>query len=147
MAEARRRQATGGFELPLAAAEAISVFTPEGERAWVPGWEPRYPAGRSSEQAGTVFTTKAHGTETVWVIIEIDRAAGRAGYVRITRGVHAGTVRVACVDAGPDRCAVAVSYDLTALDDGDGALDEYRPETFAETMKAWRTAIVAHLAH
>jgi hypothetical protein len=31
---------SGRFELPLAPAEALPHFSPEGERRWVPGWEP-----------------------------------------------------------------------------------------------------------
>ena len=52
-----KRVGEGQFELPIAAAEAINLFTPEGERAWAPGWSPEYPAGEASESTGTVFTT------------------------------------------------------------------------------------------
>lgn len=144
MAAMVRRRASGGFELPLVAADAISLFTPEGERDWVPGWLPRYPGG-PDEAPGTVFTTEALGRETIWVILEIDRSAGRAAYARTTRNLHAGTVRVDCVDIAPQRCTVSVSYDLTTLSDA-GTLDEYRPEPFAETMQAWLAAVEDHLA-
>ena len=71
---------SGQFELPLSAAEAIWLFTPEGERVWEPGWNPQYPAGDPSEAPGTVFTTAAHSSETIWVIVEIDRSEGSATY-------------------------------------------------------------------
>ncbi len=56
---AMRRTVSGEFDLAVSAAEAIEFFTPEGERAWVPGWTPVYPSGESSETPGTVFTTDA----------------------------------------------------------------------------------------
>lgn len=33
---------SGEFVLPLPLVEALPLFTPEGERACVPGWEPEY---------------------------------------------------------------------------------------------------------
>lgn len=42
---------------------AMLQFTAEGERVWVPGWDPTYPAG-DADSAGTVFLTSAHGRDT-----------------------------------------------------------------------------------
>jgi hypothetical protein len=48
----------GSFELDTSADRALLLFTPEGERAWVKGWEPKpmYPA-----QADVAFETNARG--------------------------------------------------------------------------------------
>lgn len=146
MARNNRQRIGDGFELPLTARRAIELFTPEGERLWVPGWDPHYPDGEGGETDGTVFTTHAHDVATVWVIIGIDRARPAAAYARVTPGWHAGTVRVGCTDEGPDRCRVQVDYDLTALsDEGARHLDAYRPAAFAEMMQEWRSAIMASL--
>jgi hypothetical protein len=44
--------------LPLLPSEAIELFTPMGERRWVPDWEPTFPAGPSDDDTdpGTVST-------------------------------------------------------------------------------------------
>ncbi len=93
-----KRVVSGKFELPVSAAEAIHFFTPEGERAWVPGWNPVYPAGEASELPGTVFTTDAHGVETIWVVQKINRNDYSSAYSRVTPGHYAGTVKVQCED-------------------------------------------------
>jgi hypothetical protein len=51
-------------EVPVAQPPEVAIlqFTAEGERVWVPGWEPTYPAG-DADSAGTVFLTSAHGRE------------------------------------------------------------------------------------
>ena len=82
-----RRVCEGSFHVPLPPARAAELFTPEGERAWAPGWEPDYPAG----PGGPVFTT--HAGTTVWV------ALGGLRYARVTPGVQAGTVEVRCEPA------------------------------------------------
>ena len=122
---------TSEFNVALPATAAIGLFTPEGERAWIPGWDPVYATGETSETPATVFTTAAGGIETIWVIIEIDRAGGTAAYARITRGRHAGTVRVRCTNVSPGSSAVGLSYDMSLLPDADPAvLKEYAPAQF-----------------
>ena len=136
-----RQVATGTFELAMPAAEAIDYFTPEGERSWAPGWDPYYPDGEASETPGTVFTTDAGHGVTVWVIQEIDRTACTASYTRVTPGLHAGTVRVRCLDRA-HRCIVEVTYDMTMLPGaGPAALDAYRREPFDSMLRDWATAV------
>ena len=142
-----RYDASGRFQLPLSAAEAVGLFTPEGERDWAPGWDPEYATGSPSEAAGTVFMTAAHGSQTIWVILEIDRSGGSASYARVTPGHHGGLVRVQCVDAGPGHCSVEVFYEMSLLGDRDSAnFDAYAPARFPEMMDQWSGAILDYLA-
>lgn len=138
-----RQRTSGRFEVALPATAAIDLFTPEGERRWVADWDPVYPAGDAAETAGTVFVTDAGHAETIWTIVEIDREAGAATYSRVTPGHHCGIVRVWCVDAGPSRCVVNVSYDMTALGDDPVVLAAYEEPAFGEMMLAWSAAIAA----
>ena len=141
-----RRRASGGFELPVSASVGIGFFTPEGERRWVPGWDPSYPSDEPSESSGTVFTT-AHGDiRTVWIIQEIDREACISVYSRMTPGQHAGTVRVRCEDRPAGHCVVAVEYDMTALVPGHAdVLDGFNDEHFDAMMGEWAARVTASL--
>jgi len=139
-----RRRASGHFELPIRAADAINFFTPEGERSWAPGWSPTYPTGAVSEEPGTVFVTNHASIETVWVIEEIDRAQHTSAYARVTAHHHAGTVRVRCDDQPGDRCVVSVEYDITALAPHHPEfLDDYRDDSFTSMMNEWATRVTA----
>jgi hypothetical protein len=118
--------------------EAIALFTPEGERAWAPGWDPVYPSGRPSTAPGTVFVTGGHGRTSTWVITEME--ADRAGYARFVPDVQAGTISVRC---RPDRngTVARVVYRLTALDPA--AEPELRAfaDGFDDMMAAWERHI------
>jgi hypothetical protein len=141
-----RRRASGRFELPIPASEAIDYFTPEGERSWAPGWDPTYPAGVVSETPGTAFITQHGDTQTFWVIEKIDREATTSAYSRITPGHHAGTVRVNCVDAQRGGCVVHVAYDMTLLPGGDpSALDAYDETSFEKMMNHWHEFVCQNL--
>lgn len=141
-----RHVASGAFFLRLPAEHAIGLFTPEGERDWVPGWAPVYPDGPASEMPGSVFITEEDGVRTTWVIAGVDRIGGSARYARLTPGLHAGSVDVRVADAGSGRCRVEVRYDMTLLDDAPPqALAPYDPDAFPVVMREWRDLLVAHL--
>lgn len=144
--EMMRRTVTGQFELPIPATEAINYFTPEGERSWVHGWNPTYPAGEPAETDGTVFVTRHADTETVWVIDNVDRTECTSAYSRITVGHHAGIVRVRCDDRPDGQCLVTVNYDMTSLaPQHPELLDVYNESSFKAMMNEWASGVTAIL--
>jgi hypothetical protein len=115
---------TGTITVPLPPHEARALFTPEGERAWVPHWDPHH-------HSDTVFTT----AETTWLILDAPGNAVR--YARITPDRHAGTVEVSCAPDGPATTAT-VTYDLTPL--APDALDQLE-HGFDAMLAEWERAI------
>ena len=106
---------TATIRLHAAPERAFPMFEPEGERAWAPGWDPRWlhPLdGRARE--GAVFVTGAHGHETIWTITAHEPPA-RVRYSRVTPGLHAVTVEVRLRAAGLEETLAQVTYTLTAL--------------------------------
>jgi hypothetical protein len=98
--------------VPLPVDRALHLFTPVGERAWAPGWDPVFPAGEQGDgaAAGTVFLTG----KSIWVVV--DREPARVRYARVTPGVRAGTIEVRLRADGGDTLA-DVTYETTPLDD------------------------------
>jgi hypothetical protein len=133
-----RHTLTGTVEVPLPPDEAIALFTPAGERAWAPGWDPVYPADEDTSP-GTTFTT--HEGRTFWVIA--DRMPASMRYARITPGVHAGTVEVRCERASATTRA-HVTYDLTGL--ADPTTVDHFAEDFPAMLAEWERLIAASLS-
>jgi len=109
----RRVRCTGTVRLPPGIAAPLSLFTPEGERAWAAGWDPSYPApAEDDSEPGTVFQTRHGAHPGTWIVAS--RQPGRSiQYTRVIADQNAGTVTVTL--AGETE--VTVSYDLTALSD------------------------------
>lgn len=128
----RRRRLTGTLRAAVPMPEALRLFTPEGEREWAHGWDPRYPEGDGADDTapGTVFETGDGRTATVWLVL--DRRPDGYRYARITPGCRAGIVDVRCRADGADTL-VEVSYDLTAL----SAAGAEELERFAEGYDAF----------
>ena len=137
-----RLRSSGTFLLPVPAPTALPMFTPEGEREWVPGWDPHWPGGRPDHEPGSVWTTATTESSTVWVVERVDTEACTARYARVTPGTHAGTVQVRCREA-EGGCEVQVDYDLTALPGAPAdVLAPYEEEAFDAMLDQWRRAVL-----
>lgn len=144
MTERVRVRLRGTVPVPLPPAAACELFTPEGERAWAVGWDPRYPAAAvRALDPGTVFLTEP-GRPTTWVCVGY--APGReVAYARVSGTATAGTVRVRCAEAVDGTTLVEVAYDLTALaPDADAELEAFAAR-FDDYLEHWRLAIGAAL--
>jgi hypothetical protein len=138
---------SAAFTLELPRERAFEFFTPEGERAWAPGWEPRYlhPADGGAAE-GMVFTT-SQTEETIWMMLRYAPTEGRVEYLRLTPGSRLGVVRVECTSLSATRTRVNVSYELTALTEaGNATIRALDESTFANFIAGWPEAINRALA-
>jgi hypothetical protein len=125
----KRIHCVSSFEIPLPPAQAIQLFTPEGERLWAgEDWDPRYPValatGATGAERGTVFVTGEDDAATIWVAMGND--AESVTYARVTPRTMAGIVSVRCTPAGTEATTVEVTYEATSLTDAaDAQLDEF----------------------
>jgi hypothetical protein len=146
-AESRWRvRCSGTVRLPPGITAPLSLFTPEGERAWATGWDPSYPAPAGDDsEPGTVFQTR-HGSHTgTWIVAS--REPGRSiRYTRVIADQDAGTVTVTL--DGSDSASGAeltVSYDLTALSDPGAAHLAQFAASYPQFLADWEEAISAAL--
>jgi hypothetical protein len=141
---------TGRLRLTAAPADAFRFFTPEGERLYVPGWDPEYlhPADGTLTE-GLTFRTRHGGETTVWLVSHCDIGGGAVDYVRVTPesriGVVSVRVRTAAVVSPGDSAAAAsdvtVRYRLTSLSvAGERTLEAFAAE-FPATIAAWERQI------
>ncbi len=134
---------SGEFTLPFGPRQALAYLSPEGERVWVPDWQPVYlhPA-TPSHAPGTVFQTHHNAQNTTWLILEFDPGSGRARYGRFTEGSHLGTVSVDCGGSG-NQTTVRVGYALTALTSAGVAVLEAMSDTHYPIMLGeWKRLIL-----
>jgi hypothetical protein len=110
------------------------LFTPEGERAWVPDWTPTFLSG-ATDEAGAVWTTQAHGVHVTWVTVLRD--SHRARYARLSTNGTAGFVDVRCSVEG-DATRVHVRYDLTATNEDGAAFLAQLARGYDAMLNQWR---------
>jgi len=131
------------FDLPMPCAQAFPLFTPEGERTWAPGWDPKYvyPAD-GAVQKGMVFVTDADAEETLWLVLRHEPHVGAVEYARITPGNRMAIVRVRCEAIGSGATRVTVSYEYTGLSEAGNAYVQSMDEaSYRAFIDSWGEAI------
>lgn len=127
-------------------ARVFPLFTPEGERAWVAGWNPRFvPESAEPSRAGSVFVTDHDGEVTLWMVAELEAGACRARYIRHTEGSRVALVSVDCSPC-PAGTRVEISYDVTGLSEAGNEKIRQLAAGFAETIAGWKHPVEAALA-
>ena len=134
------------ISLPLSAAEAFPLFTPEGERLWIADWNPHhfYPSNGET-LVGMVFTT-GHGDETTyWTLADLDGEGYAVRYIRVTPASRSVIVEVKCEDVSETETKVRVRYTLTGLSDAGNAAIAAFLDGYVAMVEDWRVKILAYL--
>ncbi len=135
----------GSFEIDLSAGKALPFFTPEGERAWVNGWnpDPIYPAQTHVVfKPNSVFRLDHDGERSLWTILEADLQELVAEYICVVEGVRLSRVRVQVEPLGEERCRVHVRYVHTAISEkGLDFVASLTEESYARKMRDWQRMV------
>ena len=133
----------GSFELPCGADTAFPLFSPEGERVWVKGWDPRPVFPETVEfRSDTVFRTGEGTEDAVWTIVRADWQEHRAEYVRVAPESHTAHIAVKIEPVERERSHITVSYTVTAFgSDREKFLDAFSATSFADRMVNWKRQI------
>jgi hypothetical protein len=137
---ARVQSFSGDVRVAKPVDEAFPLFSPEGERAWAPGWDPESLTSRGWEE-GEVFLTR-HGAETAaWVVARLDGAAHEVTYYRVEPERYVVRIDVHCT-AGDRSTTARVSYSFVGLTDaGNAEIEAMTEEGYREKMANWESLI------
>ena len=137
----------GSFELDTSADRALLFFTPEGERAWAEGWDPKpiYPPQAGvAFKANAVFRVDQDGERSLWTIVEADLQEHIAEYIYVVEGERLSRVRVQIQPLDGKRCRVRVRYVHTATSEkGLHFVASVTEESYAQKMRDWHRMVSA----
>jgi hypothetical protein len=147
MFSARVIELTGGLVVAAPVTKAFELFSPLGEKGWVPSWNPElvFPDD-GAWQRGQVFRTRDGAREAVWIVASLDAAAHAVEYHRVEAGYHVARVSVRCTVTSSLETRVEVTYryvGLTAA--GNDEIASMTSEAHAARMARWRGWIATAL--
>jgi hypothetical protein len=131
---------TGGFAVSAPADRTFELFSPLGEKRWVPGWDPEllHPPGVEWAR-GLIFRTQEEQGEAVWMVILLDRQGHDVEYCRVEPGRYVARVRVQCKAREVARTDVRVGYTFVGLSEpGNQEIAAMSQAAFDEKMKRWQ---------
>ena len=146
--ESRSIELSGAFIVAAPPDDAFELFSPLGERLWVPDWNPEllYPPGVSWER-GLIFRTIEEPGEAVWFVTALDRRRHEVEYHRVESGRYVARVSVNCQVSAGLQTEVRVTYLFVGLSEaGNEDIAAMSSESFDEKMRRWQDWIHRHFS-
>ena len=128
--------------------DAFPLFSPQGERLWVPGWDPEFLHPRENDwREGQVFRTREEMGEAVWIVTLLDRAQHTVEYHRVEPGRYVARVAVRCRELPDCRTQVSTAYTFVGLSEvGNQEIASMTQEAYDLKMSRWSEWIDRHLS-
>lgn len=130
---------TGGFAVAAPVGSVFPLFSPEGERRWVPGWDPEllHPPGAAWEEE-MIFRTREEKGDAVWVVTRLAPGEHRVTYHRVEPGRWVARVEVRCTRIDDRRTDVRTSYRFLGLSpDGNAEIEAMTQAAYDAKMQRW----------
>ncbi len=141
---------TSDFELARPVAEVFPLFSPEGEKLWVPGWDYHNVMGSTELAEDYVFLTRTHdhaASDAVWVVKRYAPASHSVTFYKIEPGEKVGLVSVHCAPLGAARTRVEVSYTYTGISPaGNRFVDTFTAQDYENFIGEWQRLLADYFA-
>lgn len=141
---------TQTFRMDRPAADLFPLFSPEGEKKWVPGWDYENLTGTTGLSEDDVFLTRTHdhaATEAIWIVKAYEPDAYRVQYYKIEPEDKVGVITVTCIEDGPAKARVSVTYTYKALSEsGERFISEFDAAAYAAFIDEWQTLLSTYFA-
>ncbi len=125
-------------------AEVFPLLCPVREAEWLVDWNYRMVYSDCGlAERGCVFLSMApEEADTIWLITQLDAAAGHIQFARITPESRVTMAEFTVQEISHDRCIVSVCYTVTGLNEpGNLHIKQLTESAFAESMQFWELAI------
>lgn len=136
---------TKAFEIATPIAELFPLFSPEGEKYWVPGWDYKNVMGTTELSEDYVFLTETHdhGTRNaIWIVKKYDPESHFIQFYKIEPEDKIGVVTVKCAELEAERTTVQVTYKYIALSaTGERFVSGFSESAYQEFIAEWQTLL------
>jgi len=123
-------------------ADIFPLFSPEGEKHWVPGWDYENVMGTTELSDDYVFLTKTHdhGTsDAIWIVKKYDPKLHFVQFYKIEPGEKIGVVTVKCTELEASKTMIRVTYKYLALSKGgEEFITVFNESTYEKFIDEWQ---------
>ena len=109
---------SASFEIQQAVKGFFPLFSAEGERLWVSGWDYENIMGSSALRENYVFVTKSRdhaSTEAIWLVKRYIPYEHSEQFYKVEPGEKVGIIEVKCVEQADCIMNVQVTYEYIGL--------------------------------
>jgi len=139
---------TASFEIAQPAATLFPLFSAEGEKLWVPGWDYENVMGGTNLHEDYVFVTKSHdhaASGAIWLIKKYQPKVHLVQLYKVEPGEKIGIVEVQCFEQAESRTKVRVTYEYIGLSEsGNGFISRFTAVEYGEFISEWKSLLVKY---
>lgn len=121
------------------------LFSAEGEKLWVPGWDYTNVMGSTDLHEDYIFLTRNHdhaATDAIWLVKRYDPKAHFVQFYKVEPEEKIGVITVQCTEAKESLTEVKVSYEYIALTDkGDEFISSFDSAHYKEFISEWESLL------
>lgn len=136
---------TKAFEVDAAISTLFLLFSPEGERQWVPGWEYENVMGTTELSEDYVFLTRTHdhgASNAIWIVKKFDPQAHFVQFYKIEPDEKMGVITVQCRELEAAKTEVQVTYKYIALSEtAEAFVAQFSENEYAQFIGEWETLL------
>ena len=140
---------TKAFNIDYPIAELFPLFSPEGEKLWVPGWDYENVMGKTELSEDYVFLTKTHdhlASDAIWIVKAYDPESYFVQFYKIEPEYKVGVVTVQCTELSTTITNVQVTYKYQALSTlGEEFIAGFSEKAYEEFIGEWQRLLTNYI--
>jgi hypothetical protein len=139
---------TASFEIHQPVKDLFPLFSAEGEKLWVPGWDYETIMGATDLHENYVFVTKRHdhaASDAIWVVKRHEPENYLVQFYKIEPGEKVGVIEVKCFEQKEFQTKVQVTYEYIGLSTtGDEFISSFSASEYQAFISEWKTLLEKH---
>lgn len=136
---------TSSFQLSQPIADLFPLFSPEGEKLWVPNWGYENTMGSTSLHEDYVFLTVDHdhaASTAIWLVKRYEPEKHLVQFYKVEPEEKVGVITVQCAVACESATEVIVTYEYISLsENGDKFISSFSPEAYDDFIGEWKALL------
>jgi len=139
---------TAAFEITQPIKKTFPLFSPEGEKLWVPGWDYENIMGTTDLHEDYVFLTKNHdhaSTEAIWLVKRYEPEPYLIQLYKVETGEKIGVITVQCTELSDVRTKIQVTYEYIGLSEkGNAFISKFSDSEYKDFIGEWENLLVKY---
>jgi len=139
---------TADFRIDQPIEILFPLFSAEGEKLWVPGWDYENIVGSNELHEDYVFLTKNHdhaSTDAIWLVKRYEPESYQVQFYKIEPEDKVGIITVHCTKINNRLTQVEVSYEYIGLTEkGNEFIEGFTPTEYKAFIGEWNSLLVSY---
>jgi len=139
---------TAHFEIEQPIEELFPLFSAEGEKLWVPGWDYENIMGSKNLHEDYIFLTKNHehaSTKAIWLVKRYEPDSYLVQFYKVEPEDKVGIITVQCTKIVKSLTQVEVTYEYIGLsEEGDRFIEKFTSSEYEAFINEWNTLLVQY---